>query len=74
MQICSIPIFQLETSGNLPDFSNPVPITYWNAVYFLMVTMSTVGYGDITCGTEVGRVFQLMFLAVGLVSIEIIMF
>lgn len=25
-------------------------------------------YGDITCGTEVGRVFQLMFLAVGLVS------
>merc|ERR1719357_2138487 len=31
-----------------------------------MVTMSTVGYGDITCMTEVGRVFQLMFLAVGL--------
>ena len=74
MQICYIPIFQLENSGNLPDFSNPVPITYWNAVYFLMVTMSTVGYGDITCGTEVGRVFQLMFLAVGLVSINIIMF
>ena len=45
-----------------------MPITYWDAVYFLMVTMSTVGYGDITCGTEVGRVFQLMFLAVGLVS------
>merc|ERR1712106_429790 len=45
---------------------DPEPITYWNAVYFLMVTMSTVGYGDITCLTEVGRVFQLMFLAVGL--------
>jgi len=56
----------LENSGNLPDFSEPEPITYWNAVYFLMVTMSTVGYGDITCLTEVGRVFQLMFLAVGL--------
>ena len=27
----------------------------------------SVGYGDITCTTEVGRVFQLMFLAVGLV-------
>ena len=60
----------LENSGNLPDFSNPEPITYWNAVYFLMVTMSTVGYGDITCLTEVGRVVQLMFLAVGLVSIN----
>jgi len=56
----------LENSGNLPDFSDPEPISYWNAVYFLMVTMSTVGYGDITCMTEVGRVFQLMFLAVGL--------
>ena len=58
----------MENSGNLPDFSDPVAITYWNAVYFLMVTMSTVGYGDITCFTEIGRVFQLMFLAVGLVS------
>jgi len=56
----------LENSGNLPDFSEPYAITYWNAVYFLMVTMSTVGYGDITCLTSVGRVFQLMFLAVGL--------
>jgi len=56
----------LENSGDLPNFSEPEPITYWNAVYFLMVTMSTVGYGDITCLTEVGRVFQLMFLAVGL--------
>ena len=62
----------LENSGNLPDFSNPAPITYWDAVYFLMVTMSTVGYGDITCFTEVGRVFQLMFLAVGLVRYDTI--
>ena len=32
---------QLENSGDLPNFSEPEPITYWNAVYFLMVTMST---------------------------------
>ena len=66
MQICYIPIFQLENSGNLPDFSNPVPITYWNAVYFLMVTMSTVGYGDIFCITTLGKGFQVLFLTVGL--------
>jgi len=59
-------IHLLENSGDLPTFSEPVAISYWNAVYFLMVTMSTVGYGDITCGTSLGRVFQLMFLAVGL--------
>ena len=32
------------------------------------VSLLTVGYGDISCLTEVGRVFSLMFLAVGLVS------
>jgi len=41
-------------------------MSYWSAVYFLMVTMSTVGFGDITCKTSIGRVFQLMFLGVGL--------
>ena len=39
-------LFQLENSGNLPKFSSPQPFTYWNAVYFLMVTMST-GNGTI---------------------------
>jgi potassium large conductance calcium-activated channel subfamily M alpha protein 1 len=37
-------------------------------VYFLMVTMSTVGYGDIYCVTAIGRGFQVLFLLVGLVS------
>ena len=34
-----------------------------------MVTMSTVGYGDIVCVTAMGRGFQVLFLLVGLVSI-----
>ena len=32
---------QLENSGDLPLFTSPQTFTYWNAVYFLMVTMST---------------------------------
>ena len=43
-------------------------LSYWNCVYFLMVTMSTVGYGDIACVTALGRGFQVLFLLVGLVS------
>ena len=58
----------MENSGNPPDFSNVQEISFGEALYFLMVTMSTVGYGDITCTTKVGRVFQLLFLGVGLVS------
>ena len=61
---------QLENTGNPPDFSNPHHLSYWNCVYFLMVTMSTVGFGDITCTTIMGKVALVGFLLVGLVSID----
>ena len=59
---------QLENSGNYPKFDNIQRLNLGETLYFLMVTMSTVGYGDITCSTKVGRIFQLLFLGVGLVS------
>ena len=34
---------QLENSGDPPYFKNGVQWAYWDCVYFLMVTMSTVG-------------------------------
>ena len=61
-------LFQLENSGDPPDFKNGQELSYWECVYFLMVTMSTVGYGDIACVTSIGRGFQVLFLLVGLVS------
>ena len=33
----------LENSGDPPDFDNEQNLTYWDCVYFMMVTMSTVG-------------------------------
>ena len=59
---------QLENSGDPPNFDNGQELSYWDCVYFLMVTMSTVGYGDIYCVTSLGRGFQVLFLLVGLVS------
>ena len=59
--------FQLENSGDPPYFYNSQNLSYWNCVYFLMVTMSTVGYGDVVCVTVLGRGFQVIFLLVGLV-------
>jgi len=56
----------LENSGDPPDFDNGQTLTYWDCVYFLMVTMSTVGYGDIFCITTLGKGFQVLFLTVGL--------
>ena len=59
---------QLENSGDFPKFDNIHELSFGECLYFLMVTMSTVGYGDIVCDTKIGRVFQLLFLGVGLVS------
>jgi len=65
--LCSAGIVHLlENSGDPPDFDNGQSLTYWDCVYFLMVTMSTVGYGDISCITSLGRAFQVLFLTVGL--------
>ncbi|GIY29726.1 calcium-activated potassium channel slowpoke [Caerostris darwini] len=59
-------IHLLENSGDPLSFSNPHPLTYWECVYFLIVTMSTVGYGDIYCETSLGRGFIVLFILVGL--------
>lgn len=59
---------QLENSGDPFEFTNPQQLSYWTCVYFLIVTMSTVGYGDVFCQTVLGRTFLVFFLLVGLVS------
>jgi potassium large conductance calcium-activated channel subfamily M alpha protein 1 len=58
----------LENTGNYPDFTEVHPVSYWSCVYFLMVTMSTVGFGDVVCTTDLGRVAIVCFLLFGLVS------
>ncbi|XP_046421976.1 calcium-activated potassium channel slowpoke isoform X25 [Neodiprion virginianus] len=59
-------IHLLENSGDPFEFTNPQHLSYWTCVYFLIVTMSTVGYGDVFCQTVLGRTFLVFFLLVGL--------
>ncbi|XP_072940146.1 calcium-activated potassium channel slowpoke isoform X1 [Epargyreus clarus] len=61
-------IHLLENSGDPLDFDNAQSLSYWTCVYFLIVTMSTVGYGDVFCHTVLGRTFLVFFLLVGLWS------
>ncbi|CAH1799940.1 unnamed protein product [Owenia fusiformis] len=55
-------IHLVENSGDPLDFSNSQPLGYWNCLYICMVTMSTVGYGDLYCKTVIGKVFIVFFI------------
>lgn len=54
--------YVLAISGN---FNQPVP-NFLDAVYFTVVTISTVGYGDIVPVTMLGKAFTIILLFIGL--------
>ncbi|XP_037128194.1 calcium-activated potassium channel subunit alpha-1a isoform X19 [Syngnathus acus] len=60
-------IHLVENSGDpWENFTNFQSLSYWECVYLLMVTMSTVGYGDVYAKTTLGRLFMVFFILGGL--------
>ena len=60
-------IHLLETTGDpWNNFSNQQSNTFLEYAYFIMVTMSTVGYGDYFAMTDVGRAFMTFFIIAGI--------
>ncbi|XP_006783849.1 calcium-activated potassium channel subunit alpha-1a isoform X5 [Neolamprologus brichardi] len=60
-------IHLVENSGDpWENFQNSQSLSYWECVYLLMVTMSTVGYGDVYARTTLGRLFMVFFILGGL--------
>ena len=53
------------------DKSNPFNY-YWNSIWYLIVTMGTIGYGDITPKTVVGRIIGVLVCLVGVVVLSLI--
>ncbi|CAF0827923.1 unnamed protein product [Brachionus calyciflorus] len=41
-------------------------LSYFDSIYFIVVTMSTVGYGDIYCRTTLGKLSVVLFLFCGI--------
>jgi len=39
--------------------------SFVNSLYFCVVTMATVGYGDITPQTELGKLFTIVYILLG---------
>ena len=45
---------------------------YITALYFVVTTMSTVGYGDISGGTDQERIFCIVLMLTGVISFNLI--
>uniref|UniRef100_A0A8D2LIK0 Potassium calcium-activated channel subfamily U member 1 n=1 Tax=Varanus komodoensis TaxID=61221 RepID=A0A8D2LIK0_VARKO len=59
---------QMENSGDpWVQEKNSQNLTYFECLYLIMVTMSTVGYGDVVVKTSLGRAFILFFIVGGLI-------
>lgn len=66
MLVSSGMCFFLENSGDpWHDYSNHQDpfLTYGDSVYYMVVTMSTIGYGDISTITDWGRVFLIIYMS-----------
>lgn len=57
-------IYQVEHEANGENF-----VTFLDAMYFSVVTMTTVGYGDITPVSEAGRGLTIMMILTGIALI-----
>ena len=45
---------------------------YVTSVYYVVTTMSTVGYGDISGGTTLERIYCIMLMLIGVVAFNLI--
>jgi voltage-gated potassium channel len=57
-------IYQVEHPVNPKEFS-----TFFDAVYFAVVTMTTVGFGDITPTSEAGKMMTVLMIMTGIALI-----
>jgi len=49
--------------------ANPSVVTFADSVYFTIVTLTTVGFGDITPMTQLGKLFTVLMILSGVVLI-----
>ncbi len=61
-------VIWLVERGRNRDFTRAWPLGLWDGIYWTMVTISTVGYGDKTPKTNAGRLIALVLIVFGYVA------
>jgi hypothetical protein len=56
-------LFSIQTKYNINNYLS----IYIAAFYYLITTLTTVGYGDIVCNSLTERIFQIIELSIGIV-------
>ena len=64
-----ITLFGFAIVFRLLDFRNPNARTLGDTVYYSFVTMATVGYGDISPASRVGRVLAIFLMMFGTIAL-----
>ena len=63
--VSSVIIYVIEGNGINPNIDN-----FFDAVYWSLVTMTTVGYGDIAPVTDIGRGISLFIIITGVIMLS----